>query len=449
MQYVTPHRSPGLTAICNAVKGREQVQVLDLGPCVSANFDFLSQLGCHLHFENLTDQMAFSIAPQSTKVAPLDLPQFLDYIKPKQKFSVVLAWDLLDFIDNEQLAAIIQRLAPHLAPNTLLYSFNYLGARRPAQPAIFRILDQYHISIEYDQSRIAHTTKATTIEWLNAMPNFRAVRSYVNREGMHGGISEQIFCFQPDNAMKNGVFATSELTKSQSQVDVELTSPALSSVLNFAQNHPGARLLDLGGKHLGNEDKWKGAFGEVAVVDFHQVIQRLQGKDKASQLDYIRHAPYLNFPDAKPFDVVMIWDLFNYLDDELLKAFGERLASHVKDSSLLTCLNYNGASIPSQPRKYSLTSAGIGYLNHKATTHIARPSAVLSSLKVQKCLPGFFIKSTYMARPGMQSGTSEYLLVYKDETTLAKEKAALYEEVMARRQLREASTKPPQNVIEL
>ena len=49
------HRSPGLTAIFNAVKANQKNHILDLGQCLGSNLAFYSQLGCRFHFENFDE----------------------------------------------------------------------------------------------------------------------------------------------------------------------------------------------------------------------------------------------------------------------------------------------------------------------------------------------------------------------------------------------------------
>lgn len=223
--------------------------------------------------------------------------------------------------------------------------------------------------------------------------------------------------------------------------DKEFKSPALAELLLCAASLQNASILDLGGAHVQNRLEWQKHFKEVCTLDFRQVLQRLGDYDKAEKLAYLERGSFCNFKPEQTFDAIVAWDFLNYLDDQTMTALCRTLSRFVKDSTLLTAVSYSGSSIPAVPRQYSPTALGFGVVE-SAENLVPRTTAPINSLKIQKCLPGFFIKSTFTAQPGMQRGAIEYLLVFKNTETQMKEKAALYEQVMQKRKEREATTTP-------
>src|SRR6202040_4394259 len=73
------HRSLGLTSLLEAFAGRPRLHVLDLGPAVGGNVEFLSRFGCKLYIQDLYPamvpwQIAMSglPAPGAATVATID-----------------------------------------------------------------------------------------------------------------------------------------------------------------------------------------------------------------------------------------------------------------------------------------------------------------------------------------------------------------------------------------
>jgi len=200
------HRSPGLTAIYNAVCSHKHNEVLDLGPCVAANFAFLSKLGCRFHFENVIDDLK--------ELQSRQLNQFISAIKLGDQYNVVLMWDIWNYLSVAQQAALCQELEPYLKPGALLHSIHYVGARRPQAPMEFKVIDQYYLEVKQNSASVPNNNQASTIERLKALHNFKVLRSYISMQDMYGGISEQILCYSPGEHMSQGVFSFSEMATS-------------------------------------------------------------------------------------------------------------------------------------------------------------------------------------------------------------------------------------------
>ena len=436
MQHTGRHRSPGMTAIYNAVKNNARNQVLDLGACIAGNLEFFSNLGCHFHFENLTELLTERLLRQADNNTDW-LDWVLKSLKPHQRFDIILVWDLFNFLSLEEQAAIYTKLETFIKPNSLFYLMNYVGAQRPSAPSTFKIESQYNIEVINDSIPCKNQNRTSTMELLKSLPKLQMLRSYINIEGMQGGISEHILSHKPEGKTVKSVFSNAEVLDGSAKVEIEFKSPAISQVYKEAETRGKLNVLDLGGRRLQNEERWKAHFDDVYTVDFRQVLNRLATVKHQSKVDYLKNGSYFHFDEDLRFDVIIAWDFMNFLDDDLLQAVGSRLAKISHDGTLLCCINYNSDQIPAAPRQYALTPNGFGIKNGSATELKHRERAPLNSLKVQKCLPGFFIKNAYTIQPGMQRGTSEYILVFKNQQTQDKEKAALYEQVMQRRRLRE------------
>ncbi|MCX6552089.1 MAG: class I SAM-dependent methyltransferase [Acidobacteria bacterium] len=96
--------------------------ILDLGPVIGSNVTFLGEhLNCKVHLEDL-----FSDIDGLVRRSPDDsLAPFLATRLAQEPASVdaVLAWDVLDYLDAEEAAALVARLDRLLRPGGLVMAF--------------------------------------------------------------------------------------------------------------------------------------------------------------------------------------------------------------------------------------------------------------------------------------------------------------------------------------
>jgi len=428
------HRSPGLTAIFNAVKKSDKNHLLDLGPCVASNFQFFSQLGCHFHFENFNESVQDYLQGKIVDHEKL-VDVFLQSLKPGQRFDIVLAWDLFSFLPQDLIRQLYDKLEKFLKPNTLFYLLSYSGSQKPATPGSFKISNQYQICVRSDSNTVQNDARQTTVQMLKSMPKYFMLRSYLNHRGMQAGLLEQILSYQPEKTARHTVFSSAEVADHVRQLDTEVFSPSIEFLRTKYTDSRAGSVLDLCGRNTLNEEIWKKHFRDVYVSDMRQVLHRISGMSGGESEEYLRGGQYFDFEAEQVFDAIVVWDVLNYLNEEQLLALGERISRHAHDGTLLISMNYTGDAQPSQPRAFMLTDKGIGlHLGGEVTR--ARTSAVLSSMRIQKAFPGFFSTKTYAVKPGMLHGMGEYVFVFKDADTLRREKEVLTAEVVARRRLR-------------
>lgn len=112
----------GLAAFLTAVGQRAHPSLLDVGPAIGANLDFLSErFGCHLYLEDLFDD----VASFDRKGDRGDLPAFLEsrLTIPPGSLDGILAWDLFDYLDVPSARVLGRRLAGLLRPGGALLGF--------------------------------------------------------------------------------------------------------------------------------------------------------------------------------------------------------------------------------------------------------------------------------------------------------------------------------------
>ncbi len=435
------HRSPGITAIYNAVKSNQKNSILDFGPCISKNLLFFSKLGCHFYFENFSDQIAYYPKKGAEHTYLTNFNELLDGVSSGKKFDVVLLWDLLNYLSLPDIVQVLNRIEAYLRPNTLVHTINYVGAKSPATPGRFELNDQYNVSVSFQEFEEAKRVRLTTADMLRSVPQFAILRSFLKREGMVSGLSEQIMCYQPhkQQCQRVAVFSSAEPSKADFDVERHIASPAISQLCSV--DGKGARLLDLGVHNDVNNDGWKRIYSDVYSEDLNAALKRFAKLEFGQRKQLMPTSPFLAFEKNTRFDVIVAWDIFNYLDDELLFEVGRRLVDLARDGTKMIVMCYSGARIPARPQPFVLTKGKIGLAKNYIKKSEQRRFPALTSVKIQQAFPGFFVENTYAFRPGMERGLNEYVFVFKDAETQLLERQARAEHILAqKRELKRGSS---------
>jgi hypothetical protein len=111
----------------------------------------------------------------------------------------------------------------------------------------------------------------------------------------------------------------------------------------------------------------------------------------------------LQLPLETRLDAVLAWDLFDYLDADLLRALAPRLADLCRPGALLFALVSYLGTIPDRPLDFRL---GDGDLLLYGPSPRRRPGPRHAARELEKLLAGFQFQSSYLLRNGYQ----EFLL---------------------------------------
>jgi hypothetical protein len=106
----------------HALSLREAPVVLDLGPIVGGNVNFLGErLGCKYLVEDLYQNIESHVATKN----PPDLAAFFDKRFPQADASVdgVLCWDVLDYLDKASAQVVARHMTRILKPGGAVFGF--------------------------------------------------------------------------------------------------------------------------------------------------------------------------------------------------------------------------------------------------------------------------------------------------------------------------------------
>jgi hypothetical protein len=135
----------------------------------------------------------------------------------------------------------------------------------------------------------------------------------------------------------------------------------------------------------------KTPFGQLPDADEHDTALYL------AWLDRFRSA--LQFEPGTRFDLCLLWDFLNYLDDQALKAFADALAPFTGPQTLGHAYILLKSDADVLNREYGLKAANqisVRPVNHATPAFFARPQARVTSM-----MKGFVVKHSVLRRDGL------------------------------------------------
>lgn len=404
------HRSPGLTAIYNEIKGSRVNHVLDLGPSSAKSFNFFAQLSCKIRFENLNELFATEIGQRPDGGVLLkQLDHYVDDGNQGEQFDLVLTWDLFNYLDLAGIEWLMKKLSRLCQPNALIHGVRYLGANIPARPQTFQILNQYQVIIaEALETEARHFASHDTARLLKLMPDFYLENTYLNFDGMIPGLVENVLRFQPQKTLSGRRQSSDELksleifnsTPAAPRGLQPHLSPALASIFSSTTTAPA--ILDLGEKNRQNYDFLYSITQQIYAENLYQELQIQEKAGAEAQLK----AHMLNFPNHLRFDIVLLWDILNFLTPTMIENLFDRLRPWLHEKTIIHAVVYSGKEVPSTPQHFFMRTAAELDIS-PVEKHLA--TAPLTSSRLLKLMKTFRLEETFVFRPGMQRGIYEYL----------------------------------------
>ena len=187
------HKSLGLNALLNPVRGDRSYSILDLGPALEANVRFWSQFSCWLHicdFYRSYREWKAAVAPEeeSEEAAFSALLPFSD----ETVFDIILAWDIFNYFNLRELEALVRRLGRWCRPETRLFALISSLPNISASPTMFRILTPEQMIYEIPTQDTRPCPRHQPRDIARLMARFTVSSSFLLRQG----IQEYVFAFK-------------------------------------------------------------------------------------------------------------------------------------------------------------------------------------------------------------------------------------------------------------
>ena len=192
---------------------------------------------------------------------------------------------------------------------------------------------------------------------------------------------------------------------------LEFNSP---SVGILSQRFPGpgkCQVLDLGAAASSTVAFFSDSACKFYLEDLYRffIAPRKDREDNGDEDNHVAAAiaAALSYDEAARFDLILGWDLFNYMERGAIELLMARIARSCRSGTLLFLTVSTGAMISSAPARITMTSGG--RLHYRSTTDdrsIANPR--LSPAALESMMPGFRLLHSFLLGDEMQ----EFLFSY-------------------------------------
>jgi len=177
------HDSPALSEIFATLDPERPVRVLDLGPALQTNLDFYTTIAngvrivpllCNDGLEGLRQLDAEGFSSRLNRLLPIG----------DDAFGLVLMWDLLNYLVDEQPSLLAHHLAAIVEHGASIHVMIVTAETMPTEPSRYELLDGGRLA--YKLTTRSRTTApdpppAMVERWLEP---FRVERSFLLRHGV-------------------------------------------------------------------------------------------------------------------------------------------------------------------------------------------------------------------------------------------------------------------------
>jgi len=182
-------------------------------------------------------------------------------------------------------------------------------------------------------------------------------------------------------------------------------SLALELLLKRLRRQPWSRVLDLGPAVGANVEFLAQFQCRLHIADlYHSLRERFERTSTDTTSPATRLTAELPPVDHEPFDLILAWDLLNYLDPEEIRVIGEHLARICHRDGVVFLMISTARQIPNLPCRYSIV--GDGMLRYDCKSASQRSAPGYKEPDLERLLPAFEVETSYLLRNGYQ----EYLL---------------------------------------
>jgi hypothetical protein len=184
------YRSLALNTLCRQFRPERRYKILDLGAAFGANVDFFSQFSCEIYIEDLYQTLtSFDFFPPDDELGYADVFEYLLPYRLETRFDVILAWDLFNYLEQEEYLHLTRRLSEFSRPGSRLFALISTRKHIPDKPINYKIVDRESVLYEGTSTVLRPCPRYEQSEIQRLMPSFRVTNSFLLRNG----VKEYIF----------------------------------------------------------------------------------------------------------------------------------------------------------------------------------------------------------------------------------------------------------------
>jgi len=159
-------------------------------------------------------------------------------------------------------------------------------------------------------------------------------------------------------------------------------------------------VLDLGGAVGANFEFFAGRARRLFIADIPRALEAGSGAAGATGDRLAQRLVRLLPSEPESFDLVLAWDLINYLSRDQTRILARAVADLCRPGAVLLALVVTAHEMSSRPLTYAIRDPG--HLVYRRGDIELRPGPSLTPAAVERALEGFVIEHSYVLRHGVQ-----------------------------------------------
>lgn len=183
-RLVESHRSPGLKEVFASASRHKDLRILDLGPSVAGNFEFYSDFVSRVQFVDLFDHNLHVDGAHSMghKARVHDLEELT--AEHAGTFDIALAWDVFNYVPEDQARKVVQALARLCRPGARLLAIIVEADTMPARPSTFKIFNEESLAYQLESIEIRGGPQLPPAAVERLLAGFAVEHTFVLRHGV-------------------------------------------------------------------------------------------------------------------------------------------------------------------------------------------------------------------------------------------------------------------------
>ena len=177
------YSSPGLEETLRGTPDDGKCKVLDLGPSVADNVEFVSSFASYLQIVDAMNRDPSASGLEGVGIGRLSALQAL-IDEHRRSFSLVLMWDVLNYLSIDQAERLIQSVAELCLPGARLHTIVFATDTMAAIPNRYRIIDNARIAYEVATTEQLGAPNLAPAAVGKLLQGFRVEHSFVLQHGV-------------------------------------------------------------------------------------------------------------------------------------------------------------------------------------------------------------------------------------------------------------------------
>ncbi len=176
-------------------RGKSKNVLLDLSCARQSVVDFAREISCVYTISDAITPLVENKNGQFDSADPVD--SFVDYAEMfeclsrysrknsiRRPVSVILAWDLLNYLERTEIINLMAYLSPFCHPGTKLFAISWITETIPKKPGWFEITPQLELIYESMINEHIVSPEYSAPNIVDMMPSFTPHRLSITRMGM-------------------------------------------------------------------------------------------------------------------------------------------------------------------------------------------------------------------------------------------------------------------------